>query len=101
MRSNTFSLQCLCCILASCARIDEKRKNQTQEYCMTTDSLTIKLMTVTPVWTGGADGRTDRLHLTGIMGSLRWWYEVLVRGVGGYVCSMSNPWIYDAQKEPY
>ncbi len=63
---------------------------------MTTDSLTIKLITLTPIWTGGADGKSDsKLHITGIMGSLRWWYEVLVRGVGGHVC------IYDAKKEPY
>jgi len=49
------------------------------------EPLTIKLRTVTPLWTGGADGTSDRLHATGIMGSLRWWYEALVRGLGGYV----------------
>jgi len=53
---------------------------------MTTNSLTIKLTTFTPIWTGGAEGKSDRLHLTGIMGSLRWWFEVLVRSVGGRVC---------------
>jgi CRISPR-associated protein Cmr1 len=69
---------------------------------MTTNSLTIKLTTLTPLWTGGADGRSDSgLHITGIMGSLRWWYEVLVRGIGGQVCSMSSPCIYDAKQEPY
>ncbi len=69
---------------------------------MRTNSLTIKLTTLTPLWTGGADGRSDSgLHITGIMGSLRWWYEVLVRGVGGHVCSINNPCIYDKQKEPY
>ena len=68
---------------------------------MTTNSLTIKLTTLTPLWTGGADGESHRLHITGIMGSLRWWYEVLVRGVGGHVCSMNNPCIYDKQEEPY
>jgi len=69
---------------------------------MTTNSLTIKLTTLTPLWTGGADGRSDSgLHITGIMGSLRWWYEVLVRGIGGRVCNMNNPCIYDKQKEPY
>lgn len=45
----------------------------------------IKLKTLTPLWTGGVDGRSDRVHETGIIGSLRWWYEALVRGLGGYV----------------
>jgi CRISPR type III-B/RAMP module RAMP protein Cmr1 len=41
---------------------------------------------LTPLWTGGADGKCDRVHVTGIVGSLRWWYEALVRGLGGYAC---------------
>ena len=57
---------------------------------MTTGSLTIDLRTVTPIWTGGIGGKTDRLHVTGIMGSLRWWYEVLVRGLGGNACDPSE-----------
>ncbi len=48
--------------------------------------LEISLKTITPLWTGGPNGQADRLHMTGIMGSLRWWYEVLVRSVGGNVC---------------
>lgn len=66
---------------------------------MTTNSLTIKLETLTPLWTGGADGKSDRLHITGIMGSLRWWYEVLVRSVGGRVCPVDKHCIYK-QEEP-
>jgi len=46
----------------------------------------ITLTTLTPLWTGGVDGICDRLHETGLIGSLRWWYEVLVRGLGGYAC---------------
>jgi CRISPR-associated protein Cmr1 len=47
----------------------------------------IKLQTLTPIWTGGIDaGKCDRIHETGILGSLRWWIEVLARGVGGNVC---------------
>lgn len=53
---------------------------------MATNSLTINLTTVTPLWTGGTDGKVDRLHVTGIIGSLRWWYEVMVRGLGGNAC---------------
>ena len=46
----------------------------------------IELRTLTPVWTGGSDaGKVDRLHETGIIGSLRWWLETMVRGVGGDV----------------
>lgn len=58
---------------------------------MTTNSLKINLKTLTPIWTGGADGRSDRLHITGIMGSLRWWYEVIVRGLGGWACDPTDP----------
>jgi len=46
----------------------------------------IKLRTLTPLWTGGVDQKCDRLHETGLIGSLRWWYEALVRGLGGYAC---------------
>ena len=68
---------------------------------MTTNSLTIKLTTLTPLWTGGADGRSDRLHITGIMGSLRWWYEVLVRSVGGCACDPSKHTCSYDIKKPY
>jgi len=50
----------------------------------------ITLKTLTPLWTGGVDGTTDRLHETGIIGSLRWWYEALVRGLGGYACDPTS-----------
>ncbi|MCL6432500.1 MAG: type III-B CRISPR module RAMP protein Cmr1 [Anaerolineae bacterium] len=47
---------------------------------------TVTLRTLTPLWTGGADRTCDRVHATGIIGSLRWWYEALIRGLGGYAC---------------
>lgn len=53
-------------------------------------SLTIKLKTLTPLWTGGVDQTCDRLHETGLIGSLRWWYEALVRGLGGYACDPTD-----------
>jgi CRISPR-associated protein Cmr1 len=66
---------------------------------MTTNFLEIKLSTVTPIWTGGADGRSDRLHITGTMGSLRWWYEVMVRGLGGWACDPGeNSCSYNKEK---
>lgn len=46
----------------------------------------IRLKTLTPIWTGGVDQDCDRLHETGLLGSLRWWYEALVRGLGGHAC---------------
>jgi len=50
----------------------------------------IELKTLTPLWTGGVDGVTDRLHETGLIGSLRWWYEALVRGLDGYACDPTS-----------
>ncbi|ASQ90549.1 type III-B CRISPR module RAMP protein Cmr1 [Prosthecochloris sp. GSB1] len=50
--------------------------------------VSIPLQTLTPLWTGGAQaGVVDRIHETGIIGSLRWWFEILVRSVGGKVLS--------------
>ena len=51
-----------------------------------TRTIEIELITLTPLWTGGVDaGKMDRIRETGILGSLRWWFEILVRGVGGMV----------------
>jgi CRISPR-associated protein Cmr1 len=57
---------------------------------MAMNSLELTLKTLTPLWTGGADGKADRLHITGLMGSLRWWYEVMIRSIGGHVCDPSK-----------
>jgi len=48
--------------------------------------LTVQLRTLTPLWTGGVDGTMDRIHETVILGSLRWWFEAIVRGLGGNAC---------------
>lgn len=50
----------------------------------------ITIQTLTPLWTGGVDQTSDRLHETGLIGSLRWWYEALVRGLNGYVCDPTS-----------
>ncbi len=64
-----------------------------------TQPLKITLKTLTPLWTGGVDGRVDRIHETGIIGSLRWWYEAIVRGLGGRACDPSDGKCqYDADK---
>lgn len=56
---------------------------------MSRSSLTLTYETQTPIYTGGAEMTFDRLHETGLMGGLRWWYEVFVRGVGGDACDPS------------
>jgi CRISPR-associated protein Cmr1 len=53
---------------------------------MAINTLKVDLTTLTPLWTGGIEGKADRLHVTGVMGGLRWWYEAIVRGLGGYAC---------------
>jgi CRISPR-associated protein Cmr1 len=56
----------------------------------------ITLKTLTPLWTGGVGGTCDRLHETGIIGSLRWWYEAIVRGLDGWACDPTdNGCIYE------
>lgn len=49
----------------------------------------IRFKTLTPIWTGGAERNSDRPRETGLLGSLRWWYEGIVRGMGGRVCDVT------------
>jgi CRISPR-associated protein Cmr1 len=59
----------------------------------------VKIKTLTPLWTGGVSGKVDRIHETGILGSLRWWYEAIVRGLGGKACDPSEgKCCFDADK---
>jgi CRISPR-associated protein Cmr1 len=46
----------------------------------------LEIQLKTPMWTGGVDPITDRLHETNLIGSLRWWYEALIRGLGEFAC---------------
>jgi len=46
-----------------------------------------ELNLVTPLWTGDATKEARHVEGTGIVGSLRWWYEALIRGMGGRACS--------------
>ena len=50
----------------------------------------VKLKTLTPLWTGDVSGRASFAKETGIIGSLRWWYEALIRGLGGYACDPTS-----------
>lgn len=56
---------------------------------------------LTDLWTGSVNlveqnGQikekivSDRLATTGLLGSIRWWFEVLVRGLGGSACDSSD-----------
>jgi CRISPR-associated protein Csb2 len=46
-----------------------------------------ELKALTDIWTGDANREGNRLITTGLLGSIRWWFEVLVRGLGE-----SPPW---------
>ncbi|WP_213698045.1 type III-B CRISPR module RAMP protein Cmr1 [Acetomicrobium sp.] len=60
-----------------------------------------KLKALTDLWTGSVileerNGQIkektvpDRLITTGLLGSIRWWFEVLVRGLGGNACDPTD-----------
>ncbi|MBN1486381.1 MAG: type III-B CRISPR module RAMP protein Cmr1 [Anaerolineae bacterium] len=59
----------------------------------------LEIKMLTPLWTGGVEsGKMDRVHETGIIGSLRWWYEAIVRGLGGRVCDPTkHSCVYDLE----
>lgn len=44
------------------------------------------LRALTDIWTGDAGRKPDRTISTGLLGAIRWWFEVLVRGLGGSAC---------------
>lgn len=50
----------------------------------------VKIKPLTPIWTGDADRKNSTLRETGIIGSLRWWYEALIRGLDGNACDPTN-----------
>jgi len=53
--------------------------------------MNLAIQTCTPIWTGAVKtGRMDRIHETNIVGSLRWWYEAIVRGLGGKACNPTS-----------
>ncbi len=49
----------------------------------------VQCQPLTPIWTGGPDQRGDKVRETGLIGSLRWWYEAILRGIGFYACDPS------------
>lgn len=55
-----------------------------------TDEQEWQFKALTDICTGDANRRDDRLILTGLMGSIRWWFEVLARGMDGKVCDPTS-----------
>jgi len=54
------------------------------------NEFTITIQTLTPLWTGNVERKCDTLKLTGLLGSLRWWFEALVRGMGYKACNSTS-----------
>jgi len=50
----------------------------------------VKIKPLTPIWTGNAYKKNTTLRETSIIGSLRWWYEALIRGLGGSACDPTS-----------
>lgn len=50
----------------------------------------VKFRILTPIWTGDAERKNTALRETGVIGSLRWWHEALIRGLGGTACDPTN-----------
>ena len=69
----------------------------------TLDAKEWKLRALTDIWTGNEERRGDLFIPTGLMGSLRWWFEVLVRGLGGKACDPTQEGVRcpTKGKQPY
>ena len=49
-----------------------------------------KFITLTPIWTGNIDKKSPILKESGLIGSLRSWYETIIRGYGGIACDPTS-----------
>lgn len=67
------------------------------------DERIYSFIALTPIWTGSVSFQSERhgsqqrdsfvnsrLISTGLLGSIRWWFEVLVRGMGGCACDPTD-----------
>lgn len=50
----------------------------------------IRVNTLTPLWTGDINGECSRIKETSLIGSLRWWYETLIRSLDGSACDPTS-----------
>lgn len=49
--------------------------------------ITVNLESLTPIWTGNAFPEIKDIKASSILGSIRWWYEILCRSLGKKVCN--------------
>jgi CRISPR-associated protein Cmr1 len=69
---------------------------------MPTGAKTWCMRALTEAWTGDADRQNGRFVPTGLLGSIRWWFEVVVRGLGGSACDPSDTqWRCPDRKGPH
>lgn len=57
------------------------------------DEFAVTIKPLTPLFTGNENGFSEELRPSGVIGSLRWWYEALLRGMGMMAC---GPAVTDA-----
>jgi len=50
----------------------------------------IELQILSKIFTGGPERESEVIRDTGLIGSLRWWYEALIRALGGTACDPSE-----------
>jgi len=48
--------------------------------------MSVRVNIKTPIWTGDVDTKSYTIQTTGIVGSLRWWTETLIRALGKFAC---------------
>lgn len=61
----------------------------------------LHLRPLTPLWTGDAEAISGELKITGLMGSLRWWFEAIARAMDRYACDPTEGGCkYDPSQKP-
>ena len=53
-------------------------------------SLVFQCKARSDIWTGDSQGKNAQLHLTSILGGIRWWAEAIVRSFGGHACDPAS-----------
>lgn len=57
---------------------------------MAVNKFSFKIRTLTPIWTGGPDGKPNGLKMSGVIGGMRQAFEMLVRKHGGHTCNITG-----------
>jgi len=61
--------------------------------------LTLRLKTLTPIWLGDIDRNSGVAKPSGLIGSLRFWYEGILRSHGRYVCNPLGKGDHDREED--